>query len=170
MKPWWLGICLWTLPHPHGSQFSFVIGRDRIESGESHLAFKSLERIIHDLVVWPSQVKLSRSHTFKRDNLTISYRFASKSIIVNSSSTKSMISPPSHSTFSILIVTSPAYFLRIFTTQRMLRSTTETNVHYDVQLHARWIIMSEFYERTEQCQGQKSRSRELIFMYCNKCM
>jgi hypothetical protein len=51
MKPWWLGICPGHNQHPHGSKFSFVIGRGRIESGESHLVLRDLERIIHDLVV-----------------------------------------------------------------------------------------------------------------------
>jgi hypothetical protein len=47
---WRLGICVWTSPHPHGSHFSFVIGRYRTESGESHLAFVGLDA--HVSMTW----------------------------------------------------------------------------------------------------------------------
>src|ERR1700677_2447521 len=48
--PWRLGICVWTSPHPHGCHFSFVIGRYRTESGESHLALVGLDA--HTSMTW----------------------------------------------------------------------------------------------------------------------
>lgn len=151
MKPWRLGICLWTLPHPHGSQFSFVIGRDRIESGESHLALSGLERIIHDLANGHCRsIRRDHAPSTPTNFLSLSQQLSHRHQLEITST----ISPKIHSTFTIPIVTAPENFLQIFVTSRTLRSTKADNVHYDVRPHARWIIMSEFYDGTSRPKSQ----------------
>lgn len=145
-----VGHLSWTQPNILMDQ-NFLSSLGGIKSGlESHIL--SLGAWSASSMTW--SLAITRQHVKIPHHNHSNFQSSPQQIIIAiSSSTKSVISPKRHSTFSIPIVTAPEKFPSIFATSRTLRSTTADNVHYDVRPYARWIIMSEmseFYERTSR--------------------
>jgi hypothetical protein len=166
MKPWWLGICLWTLPHPHGSHFSFVIGEVpdpvwRITSCPRRLGSES--SMTWWLVIAEGStdiIKHRPGDTYHHYPNTSTHRHQ----LGTPSTMSPKVTPPSSPQFHS---TAPTSFPSSQQNCECYeKSRMANNVHHDVRRNAK-SLMSEFHDGTSRPKGQ---SLGLIFMYPNNCM